>query len=143
MLGEFGDRGSDSEVYRIYTIDSRTDIDWFQVVVTDETDVLPPYNPEITLTLGNIPAGADYDLGAWFLCGSGGGEALECENGRADGLGGDLHGCVSERRDAGTETVKFQTSCDGIDDSGTLLIRVIARTYTGVCEPYELTFDLN
>ena len=95
------------------------------------------------MSLGAIPAGADYDLGAWYDCASGGGGDLSCEDGEANDLGGDLYGCVSARPGAMTERGELMTECDGLDDSGSLLILVLPRTYTGVCAPYELNFELD
>jgi hypothetical protein len=143
MIGSFGDRGGDMETYRIYTVHSDMDVDWYRIDITDETDVLPPYNPRIRVGLGAIPAGADYDLGAWYDCASGGGMDLSCEVGEANDLGGDIYGCVSARPGAMSESVELNTECDGVDESGTLLIRVLPRTYTGVCAPYELNFELD
>ena len=97
-------------------------------------------NPQITVILSGMPAGDDYDLAAYFICGSGG-DSGNCTAGTADNMIG--RGCVSATMGSGTETVGMGTECSGTDDGGTLLIHITARTFGGSCGNYTPEIDVH
>jgi hypothetical protein len=118
-----------------WSLSSAGDVDWFRFPVTDAFDI---GNPVITVELDAIPAGSDYDLGAWYVCGIGS-DATTCSTGTMDSTLGE--GCISELGGLLPETVVLETDCSSItstDDSGHLFVRVRATEWSGSCEPYRI-----
>ncbi|MBX3268932.1 MAG: hypothetical protein KF729_01650 [Sandaracinaceae bacterium] len=109
-----------------------SDQDWFQIPVTDAFDF---GNPQVRVTLRDIPSGDDYDLAAYYVCTSGG-DSSACTTGTPDPMIG--RGCRSANLGSATETVEIATECSGTDESGSLYIHVSARTFTGTCQRYRL-----
>jgi hypothetical protein len=65
--------------YAMFGLHSASDVDWYRFDVTD----MGTLNPEITVTLGNIPGGSDYELAAYYVCAAGG-ELTTCAVGSPD-----------------------------------------------------------
>jgi len=111
--------------------------DWYAYAVTDGSD---GGNPRINVTLNNIPAGADYELVAYYACNSSNHDST-CAIGSADNLVG--NGCNGAATGSTSETVEIETECaNGIldsNDSGTLYIRVIPRSWSLSCGAYQIT----
>jgi hypothetical protein len=132
--GELDDsRDPPDVVYEDLTIHQPTDIDWIRFSIVDGTDL---GNPKITVTLDRVPAGATYELSAFYVCARGS-DATSCRAGTPDTEVG--HGCRTSG--SGAMNVELATDCDhfSTDDSGTLLVRVRATTWSGSCDPYRLT----
>lgn len=114
--------------------------DWFSYHVTDGSD---GGNPRINVTLRNIPTGADYDLVAYYACDTANDDS-SCALGGADNTVG--HGCTAPVSGTTSETVEITTECaNGVfnsDDSGTLFIRIIPRTWANSCGAYQVTVNV-
>ena len=116
----------------IYNSDDALDVDFYEVDVTDGTDL---GNPALTVTLDGMPVGTNLDLVAWYRC-TAGGDSHSCTSGTAySGAGG--AGCASSNAGTSTETIGIDTECSTTNDSGRLLIRV-ATTGFGACGNYRL-----
>lgn len=121
-----------------YTIDHMGDVDWIRLRVVDGTD---GGSPRINVTLRNIPAGSDFDLGAWYVCDNNG-SGTSCNTGTSDNMIG--HGCTSVHPGNATEAVEIKTDCGFLADaSGTLYLRVIAPTFNAACTPYVIELAVN
>lgn len=118
-----------------YRLSRSDDEDWFTVAVTDECC---EGNPDITLSLGDIPEGATYGVAGYYVCD---GADITCDAGATDTSGG-MHGCTDTPGD-GAPTVRLSADCSGIDDGGTLFVRVWALTWAEACQDYELTVAVN
>ncbi len=110
--------------------------DWFAYPVTDGSD---GGNPRINVTLSNIPAGADYELVAYYACDTSNDDS-SCSAGSPDNFVG--RGCNGAASGSASETVEITTECaNGVfnsDDSGTLYIRVIPRAWSTSCGAYQI-----
>jgi hypothetical protein len=123
------------------------DVDFFTYRITDKTNV---YNPRPHVTVGNIPANANYDLCVYFKCDNpGSGQSVGCEEGStpvpaALALAG-WSGCCSQKAGTAGELVQFTTNCDNgtINDNetGAVLARVFlaSGSHDNACTtPYTL-----
>lgn len=117
-----------------YAIGHASDVDWYAVEITDGTD---GGNPQITVTLTDIPAGSDYDLAIYYLCS---GNTSVCTDGEPITL---MDGCGSSNGGAADEVAGLSSECSGIDDSGLLLVEVTAASWGGSCEPYTLSVSVH
>lgn len=133
-LGMLTDSPDSSTTATEYALGSETDEDWLGIAVTDGTDF---GNPQITVTLSDIPAGSDYDLEIFYRCT---GNASVCTMGTPITL---MDGCASRSSGPATETAALSSECSGTDDSGLLLIHVVSTTWSGSCDPYTLRVDVN
>jgi hypothetical protein len=120
-------------VYDDMTIHQATDVDWIRFEVVDGTDF---GNPQITVTLDRVPSGATFELSAFYVCAAGR-DATTCSSGIADAEVGS--GCRTSG--TGTMTITLATDCEhfSTDDSGALLVRVRATTWSASCDAYRLT----
>lgn len=125
----------------MFGLHSASDVDWFKIAVVDDTDCCWPTsnNPNITVTLDDIPSESNYDLAAYYVCASGG-DSTTCSSGMEDNMIG--RGCASASSGTTIETVGLDTDCSGDDDSGTLYVRVTSRSWGGSCAPYRLTITV-
>ena len=135
--GDFSDASDPDITISGYNLDEMGDTDWIRLHVVDGFD---GGNPRMTVTLDNVPVGADYDLAAFYDCDSGG-ENGSCNSGTPDSFVG--RGCVNNTVGAGISSVEIASDCTGlgIDDDGTLYIRVTARTFEG-CGDYRLQVNI-
>ncbi len=117
-----------------YAIGHAADEDWFAIEITDGTD---GGNPQVTVTLSEIPAGSDYDLAIYYLCS---GNTSVCTAGDPITL---MDGCGSTNAEDADETAGLSAECSGIDDSGLLLVHVSAASWGGSCESYTLHVDVH
>ncbi|MCA9602247.1 MAG: hypothetical protein R3A78_03150 [Polyangiales bacterium] len=138
-LGEFTDSPKSSATWTDFAIDSDIDSDWFVATVKDKFGITTFGNPDVKVTLNDIPAGDVYDLAVWYVCDGGGGGG-SCDEGSEDE--GDGHACLANTV-GGEAIVKISTSCDGTNESGTAIIRVRASTWTASCNPYTLTVSVD
>ena len=136
-LPAFSDAPDTSMTFDAFTISSDTDEDWYEFTVSDDFDA---GNPQVRVTLDMIPPGSNYDLGVWYVCGSGG-DSSSCAAGATDNMIG--NGCVSASSGTTSETVEIDTDCSGTDDSGVVYMRVTAPTFGGSCAPYRLQVDVS
>jgi hypothetical protein len=120
-----------------YNLDAMDDADWIRIDVDDGFDF---GNPRMTVTLDNVPVGADYDLAAYYVC-DGGGDNASCNAGTVDNFLG--RGCRDATVGAGISSVEIASDCTGlgIDDHGTLYVRVTARTFAG-CGDYRIRVNI-
>lgn len=119
----------------MYNADNALDVDFYEVNVTDGTDL---GNPALTVTLDGMPAGTNLDLVVWYRC-TAGGDAHTCAVGSAySGAGG--AGCSSSNPGPSTETVEIDTECSTTDESGRLVIRVATSGF-GACGNYHLVVE--
>jgi hypothetical protein len=135
-LGSFDDSDDpDDFILSDGTIDEMGDVDWYRFSITDGTDF---GNPRLTVTLDQIPMGANYDVAAFYTCG-GGSDASTCSMGTVDNTLG--HGCAASASGTTAETVEIETECDHLstDDGGSLYVRVRAASWAGQCAAYRLT----
>lgn len=132
-LGEMSDRGLSVAVVDDRTLHHDLDEDWYRVTVHDAFDFR---NPSMRVELAGIPADAEYDLGAFYVCDSDADEGADCEDGVASDVVG--RGCTSTVPGESTEEVRLHASCPGRDESGVLLVRVSASRIGLACEPYLL-----
>lgn len=117
-----------------FSLDDMRDVDWMRWHVVDGFDV--GGNPIVTVTLDGVPLGADYDLGVFFACDSGG-DAHTCDMGTASG-----GGCVSAQPGAGVvEIARLTTECSGLDENGFLYVQVSSRTLS-VCGNYRVSVSV-
>jgi hypothetical protein len=136
MRSGLNDADDPPDVILTANIDEPRDEDWFSFPITDGTD---GGNPRITVTLGEIPAGSDYALSAFYVCGDRTDDST-CARGAPDNFVG--RGCAGSTSGSAPETVELATDCSrGLDsdDSGTLLVRVTAPTWSLTCGPYRVT----
>ncbi|MBW2463642.1 MAG: hypothetical protein JRH11_18470 [Deltaproteobacteria bacterium] len=134
MLGDFPDTPDTEMTFSAYTLDSDTDVDLYRVRVRDTASA----NPTVRVELRNIPAGSNFELGAWYRCDAGG-DATRCDAGtNATDLTLGPAGCLSEETGIMPERVQLQSFCDTDDDSGNVIIQVRSTTWMNACMPYEL-----
>lgn len=110
------------------TIHQAGDEDWYRLTIVDGG---AGGNPVIRVELEGAPAGSDYVVSAYLVCGSGG-DATTCTEGANDDSVG--QGCTSAGRSV--DRVILGAECSGIDDDGTLWVRVRAPTWGGTCGGY-------
>jgi hypothetical protein len=119
-----------------FNLDSATDVDWITFHVHNGATLGYPH---VGVRLYNIPAGSDYDLGAWYACDNNN-DNTTCATGTSDNMIG--RGCVSTLAGIAEENVDLTTNCGGVagfgDASGTVFIRVTAPTFGGMCSNYLL-----
>lgn len=126
--------------YRMFTIHDAGDEDFFRFHVEDSGVV--DSDPVIEVTLDGIPTGSNYDLAIYYVCDEGGNDST-CDAGALDRTRG--VGCVSSSSGTMSETVRLDVECTptlSTVDSGTLYVRVTSPTFGGMCQPYELRFDV-
>lgn len=135
--GTYSDSDDPDLTLADYNLDSMGDTDWIRIDVDDGFDF---GNPRMTVTLDNVPVGADYDLAAYYVCDSGGDNG-SCNRGTADNFLG--RGCRDETMGSGISVVEIASDCTGlgIDDHGTLYIRVTSRSFEG-CGNYRLQVNI-
>lgn len=114
-------------------IDELTDVDWLRWEITDGTDF---GNPQITVTLDQIPIGSTYQLSTFYAC-NGGMDATSCTGATVDDEIG--HGCTSSGTTVRTHMLATDCEHASTDDSGVLLVRVRAPSWGSTCEPYRVT----
>lgn len=128
MLGTMRDADDETRTWNEFNLHSARDEDWFKIEIRDEGWL---GNPEITVTLDEIPPGSDYDLSAWYVCAEGGDQS-SCT------VGSPCSGRASGTTD---ESIFMNTDCaraTSTDDSGTLWIRIQSASWGGSCAPYRL-----
>lgn len=135
-IGTATDAPDTNLVFDTLSLHAMDDEDWLELDVSDDFDA---GNPQITVTLRGFPSGDDYDLAAYYICGSGG-DASTCSAGMVDNMIG--HGCASASSGGTIETVAIATECSGTDEGGTLLLHITPRTVAGTCQAYELEVDV-
>lgn len=133
LLGMLADRPDSSLATSAHSIAGPDDQDWFSVDVTDAFDT---GNPQIRVALTGIPAGSDYDLTIFYVCG---GNASVCTAGEPFTL---MDGCISRATGSADEIAALSAECSGTDDSGVLLIHVGPVTFGGSCAPYTLEVNV-
>jgi hypothetical protein len=133
-LGDFPTMPATTMMFTEYALDAEDDVDFFRVRVQDN---MTPMNPVMRVTLSNVPAGSDFELGAWFTCDNPP-DASGCDRGTPDTTLGPV-GCLGASA-AGMDEVQILARCDdsGEEKGGTLLIRVQATTWMNACMPYTL-----
>jgi hypothetical protein len=134
-LGMWTDSSGPMMTFDTFAISSDMDEDWFALDVVDGTDGA---NPDIDVTLYGIPAGSNYDLQVWFVCGASD-EEVTCNAGMPDNMIG--QGCASASSGTTSETVRLAVNCTGVftsDDSGTAYVRVTPSAWASSCAPYSL-----
>ena len=136
-IGTATDAPDTDLAFDMFNLDEMDDEDWFSISVADDFDA---GNPQVTVTLNGFPAGDDYDLAAYYVCGSGG-DSSTCAAGMVDNMIG--HGCASASTGATSETIEIASECSGTDDGGTLFIHVTPRTVTGTCGNYHLAVSVH
>lgn len=135
-IGSATDAPDTNLVFDTFSIDEASDEDWFAISVADDFDA---GNPQVRVTLRGFGSGSDYDLAAYYVCGSGG-DSSTCSAGMVDNMIG--HGCASRSSGGTSETVEIASECSGTDDGGTLYLHITARAFGGSCMPYELEVDV-
>jgi len=136
-IGDASDAPDTNLVFAdMFSLHSEMDEDWFTIDVSDDFDA---GNPQIRVTVRDIPTGDDYDLAAWYLCDAGG-DDHSCNAGGPDSTIG--RGCIATSSGSTPETVEISTECSSTDESGELLIRITAERVTGECANYELEVDV-
>lgn len=134
MVVELND-ADDAELFvRNANLHDSGDVDWYRFPVRDGNDF---GNPKLTVELSGVPEGADYQLGAWFVCNDGGNDS-NCQAGTVDNLLG--NGCVSTAAGSADEQVRISTGCSGIGnfEHGNLFVRVTSQTHSASCVNYVL-----
>lgn len=131
-LGEAADHPRTELVLDSYGLHSATDVDWYRVRVRDAGDFS---NPNITVTIADAAPG--FVIGGWYVC-DGGVNSSVCEEGDHSTVAGP--GCSSPTDGTGATTVRLQGECGGWDESGYLLVRVMAtESYeAAACGTYTL-----
>lgn len=115
------------------------DADWFRYPIVDGVD---GGNPEITVTLSDIPEGSDYAIAAYFACNDGNDESTCGHGGTDNSLG---KGCRYDSAGNADQSVTIETECaDTIDEDGWLYIKVTStHREVDACENYHLRIDVN
>jgi hypothetical protein len=126
-LGTLSDGDDATRSVTTGTLHTATDDDWYRLEVENAVDF---GDPVITVTLTDLPAGEDYDLGAWYDCPDG--DTPTCTSGESDSSTAS-GGCISF--ESGDDTVSFDTNCD---PNGVLFVHVRSPFGGGSCEPYRL-----
>lgn len=134
-LGDLTDRPRTDMVVDTFALHSQTDVDWYRATIVD---AFGDGNPTMEITLADAAPG--YVVGAWFVCDSGG-DDTSCEVGTSDNRAG--RGCVATTGGTGATTLKLQSSCSGWDESGVLVIRIMAETDIEACIPYTLGLSVD
>lgn len=131
-LGEATDHPRTEMLMETYGLHSATDVDWFRVRVRDALDFS---NPNMTVTLADAAPG--FVIGAWYVCDSGVNSSV-CKQGDHSTVAGP--GCSSPTDGTGATTLKIEAECGGSDESGYLLVRVMATEdiEANACTPYTL-----
>ena len=121
-------------------ISPQGDVDWYTFSATDET--FCTFAPNVSLS----GMAADYDLCVFFACqnGKSSSSAVSCKNGfkTAGGPNGSS-GCCSTNAGIAPESAKIDAACTLLssgDDSGTVWVRVQAKTSAQLCGGYVLTW---
>jgi hypothetical protein len=137
MLGELSDTPDSSGVYGEMSLDSAEDIDWVYFGISDDFDFT---NPDITVTLDQVPAGSTYELSAFYMCSNGSG-GTTCTGGTPITDPGP--GCKTTAGSAQGQ-LRLATLCGGLtsDASGSLFVRVRSTTWSGLCNPYRLRVEV-
>jgi hypothetical protein len=132
-LGEITDSPATEMMVDTYSLHAAGDVDWYRVVVHDGFNVS---NPTVTVTLADAAPG--YLIGAWYVCESGG-DTSTCEAGEDSNYAG--RGCTAATDGTGATSVVIESGCNGGDDSGVVLVRVMTEPGTEIdaCAPYRLT----
>ena len=141
-IGTFDDADDPSMVFDTWTIAAADDVDWYQLSLRDGLD---GGNPTITIDLTEIPAGANFDLAAYFQCESDpGDEDVTCNSGMTDNAVG--QGCASASTGTTSEQVGLDVNCTGItsiNDHGTVWIKVTPSMWSDSCAPYQIRVRVN
>ncbi|MDQ3033589.1 MAG: hypothetical protein M3Y87_14310 [Myxococcota bacterium] len=133
-LGSFSDSDDPPDaVFGDMSIDEMGDVDWVRFTITDGFDF---GNPNLLVTLDQVPAGSTYALTAFFVCTSGG-DSTSCAQGSSDNEIG--RGCTASVSGGETGQVQLETECSGTDEGGSLFVRVRASTWGGACDPHRVT----
>lgn len=133
-LGSFDDSADPPDgVYTNMNIDDAGDVDWVRFTIVDGFDF---GNPNLLVTLDQVPAGSTYALSAFYVCTSGG-DSSACAIGSADNEIG--RGCTTSVAGGGSGQVQIESECSGTDESGALYVRVRATTWGDSCDPHRLT----
>lgn len=132
IAGDLNDADDPDTSVSDFNLHSARDEDWIRWHVVDGFDL--GGNPIITVSLADAPIGADYDLAAYYECDSGG-DATTCDLGTADASVGP--GCRSATVGSSVERVTLSTECSGIDEHGTLYVRVRSTIFAG-CGGYRV-----
>ncbi len=136
MGTDWPDTPDTMRVFSEFTLNTEDDVDIYRVRVRDAGTA----SPTLRVELRNIPAGSNFELGAFFRCDT------SPNTTRCDGplLGMEMdgplgRGCLSENPAQDPERVQLQTFCGGDDESGNLFIEVRSTTWMNACTPYELS----
>lgn len=113
-----------------------TDQDWYVWHVTDE--LFADVDPRAGLSAR--PVGVPWELCLYFQC-DGDTDSVGCEG---DGtphslVEGEIEGCCAVSTEAST-SITLAPSCDGLDDSGNVYVRISRQSGTATCEGYTLTW---
>jgi hypothetical protein len=150
-LGAIDDSAGLSDLrQRTATLYPVGDTDFFHYRINDRDNI---WNPRPHVTLGGIPANANYDVCVYFKCDNpGSGQSVSCEEGSSGvpaglGLTG-WSGCCSRNAGTAGELVQFQTTCQNKtwfgganNETGTVLVRVFlaSGSHDNACTtPYTL-----
>lgn len=109
------------------------DEDWFRFHDSDDWGAIYP-----RIDLSNVPAGSDYDLCAYYQCDSSS-PSVGCESGTSSTFEG-LPGCCSAAGGSASESVRLNPDCSGVDDSGTVYVRVYRYGGSATCADYTLAW---
>lgn len=137
MLGSLTDAPDSEATVDALNLHDSSDEDWFTFDVADNFDA---GNPQINVTLDNIPAGSNYDLAIYYVCTSGG-DSSTCSAGMPDNMIG--RGCASASSGTTIETVGMGTECSGSDDGGRLYVRITQSSFGGSCANYRVHIAVN
>ena len=114
-------------------IEDGGDEDWFSFHDEDTSGGF--LYPQVDLVISD---GGDLDLCLYYECDSTGSSTISCETGTPSSFGG-LNGCCSLGTSS-SESVTLDPNCTGLDESGTIYVRVYAGGTISACEPYFLAW---
>ncbi len=140
-IGTFTDEPRTSMTLSTLNLHSASDEDWLRFAVENRRSLLGD-NPHVRVTLRDIPAGSDYDLGVWYVGVGSCDEAVEIMAGRADNTIG--AGAVSTAAGSADDVVEFLVDCLGAfssDENGTIWVRVHSATWADTCANYTLVIE--
>ena len=137
-LGDFPTMPDTVMSFAMFSLQSMDDVDFFKVRVVDAELTM---NPVMRVTLSNVPAGSDFELGVWFTCDNSP-NTSRCDQGTPDTSFGDV-GCIGQMSmTGGLDRAQITGFCNGEEKSGDLIIRVRATTWMNACMPYTLEVSI-
>ncbi len=117
----------------LYPSSDTADWYWFKVSDNAGCDV----QPKVVL---QVPAGADYDLCAYFECSNGNSASVDCLSGSPAVAPNGEPGCCSSAGGSASETVRLSPSCSlwGTGDDGGYVDIQVKHFSGNTCAPYTL-----